>query len=63
MQQDVPREARVPERGQEVWWNPAEWPARVAFLVGILVGFLYRPLQSPETLAGPVPLYFSLWGA
>lgn len=63
MQQDVPREAKVHEQGQEAWWNPAEWSARVAFLVGIPVGFLYRPLQSPETLAGPVPPYFSLWGA
>jgi hypothetical protein len=63
MQHDVPHEAKVQEQVQEVWWNPAEWPASVAFLIGMPVGFLFRPLQSPETLAGPVPLYFSLWGA
>ncbi|HEX4207683.1 MAG TPA: hypothetical protein VHZ51_26480 [Ktedonobacteraceae bacterium] len=63
MRQDVPHEAKVQEPVQEVWWNPAEWPAPVAFLVGMPVGFLFRPLQPPGTLAGPVPLYFSLWGA
>jgi hypothetical protein len=63
MQHDVPHEAKVQEPVQEVWWNPATWPAPVAFLVGMPAGFLFRPLPPPETLAGPVPLYFSLWGA
>ena len=63
MQHDVPREAKGQEQMQEAWWNPAAWPAWVAFLVGIPVGFLFRPIQTPGSLVRPVPLYFSLWGA
>jgi hypothetical protein len=63
MRHDIPYEAKVQEQGQHVWWNPAEWPAGVAFLIGMPVGFLFRPVQPPERLVEPVPLYFSLWGA
>jgi len=63
MRQDIPYETNVQEQAQHVWWNPAAWPAWVAFLVGLPVGFLFRPVQPPERLVEPVPLYFSLWGA
>lgn len=63
MRHNIPDVAIVQEQGQPVWWNPAAWPAWVAFLVGMPVGFLFRPVQSSGELREPVPLYFSLWGA
>lgn len=45
------------------WWHSPLFHLSAIFLLGASVGFLYRPLESPDWLAVPAPPLLSLWGA
>lgn len=60
--------SRLEQRGSSqhhptFWWHHTSFRLIVTFLLGMSVGFLFRPLEPSSYLIVPPPPLLSLWGA